>query len=219
MQNEPMTGYARILVNIALALATFLIVLDYSIANVSLPYIAGDLAVTNDQGTYVITSFAVGNAIMLPATGWLTKRLGMVKTLTLSVALFTILSWCCGSTPNFITLTVFRFLQGAVAGPLIPLSQSLTISINPPEKRNMALSFWSFIVVVAPVIGPMLGGWLTFDYSWPWIFYINLPIGAFCTATLWFFLHKRETPTEKLPLDVTGFILLAVGVALSANPS
>ena len=169
--NPPyLTGLPRFLSLLGLSLATFLIVLDYTIANVSIPYIAGDLGVSYDQGTYVITSFAVGNAIVLPISGWLTKRIGSVKLITYSILLFVLFSWICGIATDFRMLVIGRFLQGFVAGPLIPLSQSLLISTNPPEKKTSVLAFWSVIVIAAPVIGPLLGGWISFDYTWPWIF-------------------------------------------------
>ena len=136
-----LTGFKRFCSILALSLATFLIVLDYTIANVSIPYIAGDLGVSYDQGTYVITSFAVGNAIVLPISGWLTTRLGSIRVLSLSILLFVLFSWICGASESFIFLIVGRFFQGFVAGPLIPLSQSLIISTNPPEKKTSVLAF------------------------------------------------------------------------------
>lgn len=212
MADKPLTGFPLLLLVIGLSIATFMIVLDYSIANVSIPYISGDLGVSVDQGTYVITSFAVGNAIALPVTGWLTKQVGGVKLIVLSLLLFTLFSWFCGAARDFQTLVVCRFIQGLVAGPLIPLSQSLIVSNNPPEKKNSALAFWSMIVITAPIVGPMLGGWISFDYTWPWIFYINVPICLASVVIIWTLLRKKETPIEKLPLDWVGLILLAVGV-------
>lgn len=197
----------------ALSTATFLIVLDYSIANVSIPYISGDLAVSTSEGTYVITSFAVGNSIALPVTGWLVKRVGAVKLLSISLLLFTFFSWVCGCSINIEMLVVSRFLQGLSSGPLIPLSQTLLVMINPPEKRNAALTFWSTIVIAAPILGPILGGWISYDYHWPWIFYINLPIGLLSTGILWFVLKGKETPIERSPLDWVGLFLLALGVS------
>jgi len=197
---------------IGLALSTFLIVLDYTIANVSIPYIAGDLSVSANQGTYVITCFAVGNAIVLPISGWLTKRIGAVRLLLSSVLLFVLFSWLCGSAPSFTLLLVCRFLQGFVSGPLIPVSQSLLISTNPPEKKNGVLAFWSAVIIAAPVIGPVLGGWISFDYSWPWIFYINIPFGLISAFCIWWTLLPFETDKTKVPVDIVGFFLLAVGV-------
>ncbi len=207
-----LTGSKRFLSLAGLSLATFLIVLDYTIANVSIPYIAGDLGVSSDQGTYVITSFAVGNAIALPISGWLTSRLGSIRLITWSVLLFVLFSWICGMASTFSVLIVARFLQGFVAGPLIPLSQSLIVSTNPPEKKNHVLAFWSMIVIAAPVIGPLLGGWISFDYTWPWIFYINIPFGLLSVVLIQHTLKPFESATEKKPIDYIGFFLLAIGV-------
>lgn len=208
-----LTGIRRILSLVGLSLATFLIVLDYTIANVSIPYIAGDLGVSSDQGTYVITSFAVGNAIVLPISGWLTLRIGSVRLLTFSILLFVLFSWLCGISENYVMLLICRFLQGFVAGPLVPLSQSLIVSTNPPEKKNTVLAFWSMIVIAAPVIGPLLGGWISFDYTWPWIFYINIPFGLLSAALTYYTLQSFETPIFKKPVDLLGFFLLAIGVS------
>lgn len=208
----PLSGMLRFLITVALSTATFMFVLDYSIANVSIPYISGDLAVAVDQGTYVITSFAVGNAIALPITGWLTKRIGAVKLICLSLLFFVFFSWTCGSAPNFDTLIVSRFLQGLASGPMIPLSQTLLIMITPREKQNSALAFWGTIVITAPIVGPILGGWISYDYHWPWIFYINIPVGIFSMIAIWLILKDRETLREKLPVDWVGLIFLAFGV-------
>jgi DHA2 family multidrug resistance protein len=208
-----LTGLPLILATIALSLATFLMVLDYSIANVSIPYIAGDLAVSADQGTYVITSFAVGSAILLPISGWITKRLGLIRTMALSVLGFTILSWVCGMAVSLPMLVVTRFFQGLAAGPMVPLSQSIIVKIFPDEKRNLALSFWSTIVVVAPILGPILGGWISYDFNWSWIFYINIPFGLFSAFVIHSVLKPFETKKEKMPTDWVGLLLLAVGVS------
>jgi DHA2 family multidrug resistance protein len=209
---KPLSGWLLFIVTIALSTATFMFVLDYSIANVSIPYISGDLAVSYDQGTYVITSFAVGNAIALPITGWLTKKIGAVKLICISLLFFTIFSWTCGASPNFQFLVISRFLQGLASGPMIPLSQTLLIMSNPPEKKNTALALWSTIVVTAPIAGPMLGGWISYDYKWPWIFYINIPVGILSLIAIWLILKHRETPRQRAPVDWLGLIFLAVGV-------
>jgi DHA2 family multidrug resistance protein len=209
---KPLSGILLFAITLALSTATFMFVLDYSIANVSIPYISGDMAVAVDQGTYVITSFAVGNAIALPITGWLTKKFGAVKLICLSLLFFTIFSWTCGSALNFEMLITSRFLQGLASGPMIPLSQTLLIMSTPPEKRNTALAFWSTIVITAPILGPILGGWISYDYHWPWIFYINIPVGILSMISIWLILKKRETPLEKAPLDWVGLFLLALGV-------
>ncbi len=209
---KPLSGILLFIITLALSTATFMFVLDYSIANVSIPYISGDMAVATDQGTYVITSFAVGNAIALPITGWLTKKVGAVKLICLSLIFFTIFSWTCGAAFNFEMLIVSRFLQGLASGPMIPLSQTLLIMSTPPERKNAALAFWSTIVITAPIVGPILGGWISYDYEWPWIFYINIPVGILSVLAIWLILKKRETPREKAPVDWVGLGLLAIGV-------
>lgn len=211
--NNSLTRFEHILVFIALALATFMMVLDYAIANVSIPYIAGDLAVSNDQGTYVITSFAVGNAIGLAMTGWLTKKVGENRLIIISIALFTLFSWACGLSINLNMLVISRFIQGLVSGPIIPLGQSLIIKHGTLETRTRDLSIWSTIVITAPVLGPILGGYISYWYVWSWIFYINIPVGIFCVITLYAILWKRPQTTEKAPNDITGMILLAIGVS------
>src|SRR5438067_8796429 len=168
----PLKGAALAIGTIALSLATFMNVLDTSIANVSIPAIAGDLGVSPDQGTWVITSFGVANAISLPLTGWLTRRFGQVKLFTASVVLFVIASFLCALAPSLSLLVLFRVLQGAVAGPMIPLSQSLLLASYPKSRAGTALAMWSITTLVAPVVGPVLGGWITDNISWPWIFYI-----------------------------------------------
>jgi DHA2 family multidrug resistance protein len=208
----PMAGLALAVTSIALALGTFMQVLDSSIANVSIPTIAGDLGVSADQGTWVITSFAVANGISVPLTGWLMGRYGVVRTFVASVVLFTIASFLCGISWNLPTLIAFRVLQGAVSGPMIPGSQALLISIFPANRRGAALAIWSMTTLVAPIMGPVLGGYISDNFSWPWIFFINVPVGAVCAFLCWRAMANRETPTRKLPVDKTGFALLVVWV-------
>ena len=208
----PLTGGKLAIGTIALSLATFMNVLDTSIANVSIPAIAGDLGVSPDQGTWVITSFGVANAISLPLTGWLTRRFGAVRLFTLSVVLFVIASFLCALAPTLSALIVFRVLQGAVAGPMIPLSQSLLLASYPRNRAGTALAMWSITTLVAPVVGPVLGGWITDNISWPWIFYINVPVGIAAAITTWITFHKRETPTAKVPVDTVGLGLLILWV-------
>jgi len=155
---QPLQGRSLAIGTIALSLATFMNVLDTSIANVSIPSIAGDLGVSPDQGTWVITSFGVANAISLPLTGWLTRRYGQVRLFTASVALFVLTSFLCGFAPSLQTLILFRVLQGAVAGPMIPLSQALLLSSYPPSKAGSALAMWAITTLVAPVVGPCWAG-------------------------------------------------------------
>jgi MFS transporter, DHA2 family, multidrug resistance protein len=209
----PLHGAQLAFGTLALSAATFMIVLDTSIANVSIPAIAGDLGVGTNQGTWVITSFAVANAIAVPLTGWLTQRFGQVRIVTLATILFVFASWLCGLAPNLETLILFRVLQGLAAGPLIPLSQALLLSSYPVARAGMALAMWSMTTLVAPVAGPLLGGWITDNYSWPWIFFINIPVGAIAVYSIWAIYRDRETPTRKLPIDSIGLGLLVTWIA------
>jgi DHA2 family multidrug resistance protein len=209
---NPLTGGRLYAGALALALATFMNVLDLSIANVSIPAISGDLGVSPDQGTWVITSFGVANAISLPLTGWLTRRYGQVRLFTASVLLFVVASLACGLAPSLGWLIVARVIQGAVAGPMIPLSQSLLLSSFPKEKKGAALALWSMTTLVAPVMGPLLGGWISDNATWPWIFYINVPIGIAAAAATWAIYERRETATQRSPIDLVGLGLLAVWV-------
>jgi DHA2 family multidrug resistance protein len=208
----PLEGSARVLGTLALSLAIFMNVLDTSIANVSIPAISGDLGVSPDQGTWVITSFGVANAISLPLTGWLTRRFGQVRLFTLSIFLFVIASFLCGLAPSIGMLIFFRVIQGAVAGPMIPLSQSLLMSSYPPSKQSTALGLWSLTSLTAPIAGPLLGGWITDNISWPWIFYINVPIGLFAGSVTWLLYRRRETATQRVPIDAVGLGLLMIWV-------
>jgi MFS transporter, DHA2 family, multidrug resistance protein len=212
LQPQPLEGAARVWGTIALSAATFMNVLDTSIANVSLPAIAGDLGVSPNQGTWVITSFAVANAIAVPLTGWLSQRFGQVRLFVGSVVLFVIASWLCGLAPNMATLIAFRALQGFVAGPMIPLSQSLLLSSYPKALAGLAMGMWAITTLVAPVIGPLLGGWITDHVNWPWIFYINIPVGVIAALSSWAIYHRRESPTRQLPIDKVGLALLVVWI-------
>jgi len=208
----PLSGSSLVLGTVALSLATFMNVLDSSIANVSLPAIAGDIGVSPTQGTWVITSFGVANAISVPLTGWLTQRFGAVRLFTTSVLLFVLASWMCGLASSLEMLIAFRVLQGLVAGPMIPLSQTLLLSSYPPAKAGMALAMWAMTTLVAPVTGPLLGGWITDNMSWPWIFYINIPVGLGAALVTWRIYARRETPITKLPIDTVGLTLLVLWV-------
>lgn len=208
----PLTGTPLAIASVALALGTFMQVLDTTIANVALPTIAGYLGVSSDQGTWIITAFAAANGVSVPMTGWLMGRYGVVRTYVLSVILFTIASFLCGIAWSLSSLVIFRVIQGAVSGPMIPGSQALLISIFPPEKRSTALGIWSLTTLVAPVCGPILGGYISYNYHWSWIFFINLPVGAISAFFCWRFLKQRETPRRQLPIDTVGLGLLAVWV-------
>ena len=209
---SPLQGAELVLGTIALSLATFMNVLDTSIANVSIPAISGDLGVSPSQGTWVITSFAVANAISVPLTGWLTQRFGPVRLFVTSIVLFVFASWLCGLAPNIGMLIAFRVLQGFVAGPMIPLSQTLLLSSYPRAKAGTAMAMWAMTVLVAPVAGPLLGGWITDNISWPWIFYINIPVGLIAAAITWSIYRKRDPGSRSLPFDYVGLGLLVLWV-------
>ncbi|WP_455924667.1 DHA2 family efflux MFS transporter permease subunit [Pseudomonas putida] len=209
---EPLHGSTLLVGAVAIGMANFMMVLDTTIANVAVPTISGNLGVAPDQGTWVLTSFSISLAIGLPLTGWLAQRFGQVRLFLAAVLLFVLASACCALAPNLTTLLVCRVIQGAVCGPLAPLSQALLVAIFPPARRNSALVVWSMTTFLGPVCGPILGGYLTDNLSWPWIFYINLPVGAFILLTLTQVLAGRDNPTRKLPIDFVGLLLLTVAV-------
>ncbi len=196
----------------ALALGTFMQVLDSTIANVSIPTIAGDLGISTDQGTWVITSFTVANGISLPLAAWLMQRFGVVRTSVLAIAMFTAASLLCGIAWDLPSLLAFRVLQGAVSGPMIPGSQALLLLVFPPQKRTLALAIWSITTLVAPIVGPILGGYISDNYSWPWIFLINVPVGILSAFLCWRYIGNRDTPTRRLPIDRVGIVLLVIWV-------
>jgi len=208
----PLTGASLVWGTIALASAVFMNVLDTSIANVALPAIAGDLGVSPSQGTWVITSFAVANAIAVPLTGWLTQRFGAVRLFTTSILLFVLASWLCGIAPTFESLLFFRVMQGAVAGPMIPLSQTLLLQSYPAAKAGTAMAMWAMVTLIAPVTGPVVGGWITDNIAWSWIFYINIPVGLLAALGTWSIYARRETATRKLPIDGLGLVLLVLWI-------
>ncbi len=210
--HAPLTGLALGVVAAALALGTFMQVLDSTIANVSLNTIAGNLGVSQDSSTWVITAFACANGVTVPLTGWLMRRFGVVKTFMVSVALFTITSLLCGIAWSLPSLIVFRLLQGACSGPMIPGSQALLIAVFPPEKRTAALGIWSMTTLVGPVAGPILGGYISDNYHWGWIFLVNVPVGIFVVLITWRMLLQRDAPGMRISIDFVGLMLLMVWV-------
>ena len=200
------------LATIGLSLGTFMQVLDMTIANVSLPTIAGNLGASQDQSTWVITSFTVAQAITLPMTGFLSRRFGEVKVFVWAVLLFSLFSMACGFATSLSMLVMFRAMQGAVCGPMYPITQSLMVSIYPRDKRGMALAIISMITVVAPIVGPVAGGWITDSYSWRWIFFINVPIGLIAGGIVVVQMGKRIDRLVKASIDWVGLVTLILGV-------
>jgi DHA2 family multidrug resistance protein len=210
MTRPPLRGGKLAITALVLALGTFMQVLDTTIANVALPTIAGNLGASTDQSTWIITSFVVANGIGVPMTGWLMRRYGVVRTFVASVFAFTIASLLCGIAWNLEALIFFRALQGLVSGPMIPGSQALMLSIFPREKQATALGIWSITTLVAPICGPLLGGYISDNYFWGWIFLMNVPVGIIVTLLCWSNLRSRETETVKLSVDAVGMGLLVL---------
>ena len=209
---KPLQGNMLWLAAIVLATANFIAVLDMTIANVSVASIAGNLGATNSQGTWVITSYAVAEAITVPLTGWLAARFGAVRVFTSAMALFGIGSILCGLSESLGFLVFARVLQGLAGGPMMPLSQTLLLRIFPKEKAAAANGLWAMTTMVAPVIGPVLGGWLCDNYSWHWIFFINVPIALCCCWLAWRMLKRYEQTLKRAPIDLVGLGLLVVWV-------
>ncbi|HUB01361.1 MAG TPA: DHA2 family efflux MFS transporter permease subunit, partial [Terriglobales bacterium] len=199
------------LIAVVVALAAFMEVLDTSIANVALPYMAGSLGASNDQSTWVLTSYLVSNAIILPISGWLAGALGRKRFFMSCLAVFTISSLLCGIAPSLGFLLFFRVLQGGGGGGLQPMAQAILADTFPPEKRGLAFALYGITAIMAPTIGPTLGGWITFNYSWRWIFFINLPVGI---ATLFLVRRFVEDPPYLSRLKAAGVKLDYVGIAL-----
>jgi MFS transporter, DHA2 family, multidrug resistance protein len=209
---KPLHGTPLVLLTIAVAFSTFMEVLDMTIVNVAVPHISGSLGVSASEGTWTISSYSLASAIMQPLTGWIARRFGEVRTFVTSVMLFVVFSMLCGMATSMPMLVFARLMQGAGSGPMVALSLTLLLSSYPKERQGVALALWAMTVVVAPIFGPILGGWITDNLSWPWIFYINLPVGILAAVITWTLLHKRETKTVKAPIDVVGLGLLVTGV-------
>lgn len=205
-------GTPLVIATLAVALANFMNVLDTTIAIVALPTISGNLGATASQGSWVITSYSVCLAVVLPLSGWITRRYGQVHTFCIAVLLFSATSWLCAMAGSFNQLLLFRGLQGFSGGLLLPLSQSLLLRIYPPEKHGLALGIWGVTSAVAPVMGPVLGGIITDNLGWPWIFLINIPIGILSAYVCWTLLRRFESARHREPVDFVGLFLLMVGV-------
>src|ERR671933_2357336 len=201
------------LIAVSVMFATFMEVLDTTVVNVSLPHIAGNLSVSITEATWALTSYLVANAIILPMTGWLASMFGRKRLLMLSTAGFTLSSFLCGAAPNLASLVMFRILQGATGGALQPLSQAVLLESFKPEERGRAMGFWGLGIVVAPILGPVVGGWLTENYSWRWVFYINLPVGiASLIMTKLFVFDPPYLRRESEGIDYWGMGMLVVGI-------
>lgn len=209
---EPLTGAMRLAATFALALAAFMNILDLTIANVSVPTIAGAMGVSATQGTWIVTTYAVSEAIMLPLTGWFAARLGQRRMFMLATTAFTLASVLCATSLNFPMLLAARVLQGAVGASMIPLAQAMLLSIYPPRQRGLAIGIFAMTTVAAPIIGPLSGGWITDHLSWHWIFLVNLPVGALCLLLVWSLLGRFESARRRAPVDMAGLALLALGV-------
>jgi len=201
----------RTFITFGLILSAFMSAMDTTVANIALPHIQGSISASPEQITWVITSYFIAQAVMIPISGWLAARFGLKPMLLLCVFGFTATSVMCGMAMNLHELVLFRALQGMVAAPLMPVAQAVLININPPERLGRATALFTMAAVVAPAIGPVVGGWLTDELSWRWCFYINLPAGALSMGLLYWFLPS--TPPAPRPFDVLGFASLGVAVA------
>jgi MFS transporter, DHA2 family, multidrug resistance protein len=203
----------RWLVSFSVVFATFMEVLDTTVVNVSLPHIAGSMSSTVEEGTWTLTSYLVANAIILPMTGWLARQFGRKRLLLTAIVGFTTASFMCGLAPNLASLIIFRIIQGAAGGTMQPLSQAIMLEAFPPEERGKAMAFWAVCIVTAPILGPVVGGWLTDTYSWRWIFYINIPVGiiSFVMAKLYVF-DPSYLKSKAQSIDYWGIGMLALGM-------
>ncbi len=209
---QPLSGWIMWAAGLLLALANFMVVLDTTIANVSVPNIAGGLGVSANEGTWTITSYSVAEAITVPLTGWLAQRFGSVRVFGVAMFFFGVFSALCGLAPSLGVLVLFRVLQGLSGGPMIPLCQVLLLRVFPKRLAGQALGLWAMTTVVAPLAGPILGGFICDTYSWPWVFYINVPVafvGAFLGHRL---LARHETPIRKVPVDAVGLGLMVLWI-------
>jgi MFS transporter, DHA2 family, multidrug resistance protein len=204
----------RAIVAITTMMATFLVILDVTIANVALDHMRGTLSAGVDEITWVLTSFLVANAISLPITGWLTDLLGRKRLFIVATVAFTLTSAAAGAAPSLAFVVLARFLQGLAGGPLVPLSQATMIETFPVSQRGMAMAIWGIGIMFAPIIGPTLGGWITDNWSWRWVFYINVPVGAAAVLLAWLFVPDSSTERPAVRrVDVPGLVLLVIGIS------
>ncbi|MEP9401246.1 DHA2 family efflux MFS transporter permease subunit [Sphingomonas sp. VNH70] len=207
-----MTGPTLLFAGIVLALTNFMVVLDTTIANVSVGHIAGSLGISTSQGTWIITSYAVAEAICVPLTGWLAGRFGTVRTFIVSMIGFGVFSILCGLSTSLAMIVVARIGQGLCGGPLMPLTQTMLLRIFPREQHGQAMGLWAMTTVTAPILGPILGGTISDSWSWHWIFFINIPVAIFCVVGALRLLTPAETQRQKLKVDRTGLALLVLWI-------
>jgi len=210
--DEPLQGVKLLVVGFMVALANFVVILDTSIANVSIPNIAGGLSVSPSQGTWVVTSYAVADAIVVPLTGWLATRYGPVRVFTAALMMFGFWSAVCGLSHSLTALVIARVLQGASGGPMIPLSQTLLIRVFGRDRASSATGIWASTTLLAPILGPILGGEISDRFGWPWIFYVNVPIAVVCSIMVWRLIGKRDDKPKPVPVDFVGLALLVTWV-------
>src|SRR5215831_17199670 len=217
LRGPPMNGQAlppvpnRGMITISIMLANIMQGVDNTILNVALPHVQGSLSASLDQISWVLTSYIVAAAIMMPLTGWLAGRFGIKIVFLFSVAGFTLASALCGSATNLVEIVLYRALQGICGAGLVPLTQAVLLQINPPERHGQAMAVFGIGTLLGPICGPILGGWLTYDYNWRWVFYINLPVGV--VAGLGALIFMREIRhAHREPFDFLGFATLSLGV-------
>jgi DHA2 family multidrug resistance protein len=208
----PLHGGKLLFLTAAIATASFMEILDMTIVNVSVPAISGSLGVSTSEGTWAVSSYLLAAAVMQPLTGWISRRFGEVRTFVTSIMLFMVFSALCGLATSLPMLVVARLIQGFVSGPMMSVAQAILLRNYPAERRGMAIALWSMVILIAPIFGPIMGGWITDNFSWPWLFYINLPVGAFSAIACWSILRHRESKIVKSPIDGVGLILLIVAV-------
>jgi DHA2 family multidrug resistance protein len=208
----PLRGAALVILSCAIGISSFMEILDMTIVNVSVPAIAGSLGVSPSEGTWSISSYLLAAAVVQPLAGWIGRRFGEVRTFCTSIVLFVIFSMVCGMATTMPMLIAARLMQGLVSGPMMSVAQALLLRNYPVHLRGLALGLWAMVVIVAPIVGPVLGGWITDNLSWPWLFYINVPTGLAAAAVSWLLLRKRESARVKVPVDAVGLALLVIGV-------
>ncbi len=198
-------------ITVSIMLATFMQGVDTTIANVALPHMQGSLSASQDQVAWVVTSYIVAAAIMTPLTGWLAGRFGIKYVFLISVAGFTVASALCGMAMSLTQLVIYRLLQGVCGAALVPLSQAVLLQINPPHRHGQAMAIWGMGVILGPILGPVLGGWLTDNYSWRWVFYINLPVGVLAAIGIMIFIHETRR-AQREAFDFFGFLTLSIAI-------